>query len=200
MKIFEVASVKDCGDYYELDHILSNLNQDFENRSLTLGLNTYAATLIKKAIDNNVIVRINKDYLGPDVVAKDLIFVNSQTELELKKKALIQKVRQLVTHQQANVSGLMMYEYIAINNELCDKGFFIHDDNKEEVYLSILETGDEALIDKLERYLNARDIISRSSYLEQEYTKFYLNMNEADESEYEEVYNSFVKQYLSQVK
>ncbi len=200
MKIFEMANVKDCGDYYEVDHIISNTNADFENAGLNLGLATYTANLIKASIEKGIVVRINKDFQGPDVTTNDLIFVSTQSDLELKKKSLVQKVRQLVTHQQANISGIMMYEFITINNELCDKGYFIHDDNKEEVYLNILETGDEALIDKLERYLNARDVIARSSYLEQKYTKFYQDINDADEDKIQDIYESFIKQYLSQVK
>jgi chromatin segregation and condensation protein Rec8/ScpA/Scc1 (kleisin family) len=56
-----------------------------------------------------------------------------------------------------------------LNNELNAKGYFIYDGNREEVYLSILETGDDVLIAKLEEYLNFKDEIARVAQLN---TKF----------------------------
>ena len=196
MKVFEMAAVIDCGNYYEVEYLTSSLNKDFEMSSRFLGLSSYAAKQIKDAIAEGTVVRVIKDYQNIDVMTQDLIFVKSQQEIELQKLALLKKARQLVTHQQANVSGLMMYQYININNILCDKGFFIHDDNREEVYLKILETGDEDLIDKLEMYLNARDEISRSSFLEQKYHTFFREMKSIDNmDDASELYSNFVKNF-----
>ncbi len=201
MKVFEMASVVDCGDYYEVEHLTSSLNKDFEMSNKYLGLSPYAAKQIKDAIEDGVIVRVIKDYQNIDVMPSDLIFVRTEEELDLQKRALIIKARQLVTHQQANVSGLMMYQYININNILCDKGFFIHDDNREEVYLKILETGDELLIDKLEIYLNARDEISRSGFLEERYHKLFRDMKSVENiDDATELYSKFVQNFQNAIK
>jgi len=177
MKVFEMAAVIDCGKYYEVEYLTSSYNKDFETTKRFLGLSTYAAHEIKRALSENKVVRIISDYKNIDVQPHDLIIIeNNNDDIELEKKIYLNKARQEITHQQANVSGLMMYQYININNILCDKGYFIHDDNKEEVYLQILETGDENLIDKLEIYLNARDIIDRSSFLEEKYFQFFNDM------------------------
>jgi len=202
MKVFEMAAVVDCKDYYEVEYLTSSLNKDFEMSERFLGLSTYTAKEIKEAISNGTIIRINKDYQNIDVMPHDLIFVkNTDTDIDLHKQSLLIKVRQLVTHQQANVSGLMMYQYININNILCDKGYFIHDDNREEVYLKILETGDETLIDKLELYLNARDVVSRSSFLEDKYYRLFTEMKSISTIEdADELYSNFMKQFQDGIK
>lgn len=201
MKVFEMAAVVDCGEYYEVEYLTSSLNKDFEMSNKYLGLSPYAAKQIKDAIEEGIVVRVIKDYQNIDVMPSDLIFVNTEQELDLQKRALVIKARQLVTHQQANVSGLMMYQYININNILCDKGFFIHDDNREEVYLKILETADELLIDKLEIYLNARDEISRSGFLEERYHKFFRDMKSIDNiDDATELYGKFVQNFQNAIK
>jgi len=178
MNVFYIASVLDCGDYYQVQNVLSNMMQDFINNEKYVKLNNIAYTLILKALEQNKIVRIIKDF-DAEVLPKDLIVVDTD-ELKNYKLLYLQKARQMVNHQQAVVSGLQMYEFIVINNYLCDKGFFIHDDNREEKYLEILETGDELLIEKLELYLSAREVIERASILEQKYRKLYLDINNSD--------------------
>lgn len=56
---------------------------------------------------------------------------------------------------------LTFLEFIQLNNYLCSKGHFVTDENREEVYLDILNSGDAVLIEKLEDYLEIMDEISR---------------------------------------
>jgi hypothetical protein len=179
MKVYEMAAVTDCGQYYQVEYLTTSLNKDFETHAKFKGLNNIAANLIRESMAANSIVRIVKDFQGLEVMPSDLIIIKGDDtdSLNFYKKIIIQKARQHVTHQQAVVSGIMLYEYTIINNYLCDKGYFIHDDNREEVYLSILETGDDVLIDRLETYLNAKDEIGRASALDQLYRKLYKSVN-----------------------
>lgn len=181
MNVFYIASVLDCGEYYQVQNVLSNIMQDFINNEKYVKLNNITYTLILKALEQNKVVRIIKDF-EVEVLPKDLIIVDTD-ELKNYKLLYLQKARQMVNHQQAVVSGLQMYEFIVINNYLNDKGFFIHDDNREEKYLEILETGDESLIEKLEDYLNAREVIDRASALEKKYREFYTSIDESNEKE-----------------
>ena len=54
----------------------------------------------------------------------------------------------LLTFYLIDFVSLMM-----INNKFASKGIFITDDNKEESYIKIIETGDDTLINDLEKYL-----------------------------------------------
>ena len=179
MKVYEMAAVTDCGQYYQVEYLTTSLTKDFETHVKFKGLNNVTANLIREAIQANSIVRIIKDYQDLEVMPRDLVIIkgDSTDSLSFYKTVHLQKARQQITHQQAIVSGIMLYEYTIINNYLCDKGYFIHDDNREEVYLSILEVGDETLIDKLELYLNAKDELSRAQALEQLYRKYYNDID-----------------------
>ena len=198
MRVYEMAAVKDCGKYYDVEYLTSSLMRDFEKSGKFIGLSISAANTIREAIEKGKRITIIANYQDIDVQVHDLtIHENNTDELQFDKDVLIQTARQYVTHQQANVSGLMMFEYININNYLSDKGYFIHDDNREEVYLNILETGDELLINKLEIYLNARDNIARSSYMENEYFKLYQDIRESTSTEEaQEVFDKFMDQLV----
>ena len=153
MKVYEIAAVIDRGNHFEVEYITTSLTREFRSSQRFLGLNSSTAEMIQQGLDNNKNIRIVKDYQDIDVQPHDIVITDdNDSELEKHKKIITKKIRQQVTHQQSNVSGIMLYEYTNINNYLCDKGYFIHDDNKEDVYLDILETGDEDLIDHLEIY------------------------------------------------
>lgn len=193
LKIFECAVVEEFNDFYLVKSLINSNETDFQNEN-HIGLNTFAAIAIKDALTQNKIVRINKQYLSDEVHIFDLVItIPNLDNVDVLRLLLIQNARQLITHQQANISGLMMYEFININNVLCSKGYFIHDDNREDEYLKILETEDEKLIDQLEIFLNARDVISRSSFLENRYSQHYTSMHDAKtQEELYEISNSFI--------
>jgi chromatin segregation and condensation protein Rec8/ScpA/Scc1 (kleisin family) len=65
-----------------------------------------------------------------------------------------------------------MYGFIILNNDLANAGYFITNENREEKYLEILETGDEKLISKLEDYLNYKDEIETVAHLERRFSSF----------------------------
>jgi len=176
--IYDVAEVEDFGEYYIVVAVGNNDLYEF-NGAYTIKLNSLTADYIKYEKSLGKEVRIPKDFPGTEVMKRDVIIISNNTnDLEFEKMKYVSKIRQSISNYEANVSGIQMYDYININNYLNNKGYFIHDDNKEETYLEILETGDEELIDKLEIYLNARDDISRSSAMEKIYSKFFQEMNE----------------------
>ena len=194
MMIFDLARVQDSGNYYEVEAVVSSRNKDFDTGQLYLPLNNITAYEIKTAISNNMEVRIVKDFQDKEVMPADLIiFSKEETEddLELFKSLYRKKARQHVTHLQAVVSGLQVYEFIHANTYLASKGFFVHEDNREEEYLKILETGDEDLINRLEIYLNAMDDLSRAAALEKLYLRYYEDIRDADNKE--EIVDIFTK-------
>ncbi len=70
------------------------------------------------------------------------------------------------------IAGLTLYGFMVLNNDLINAGYAITNENREEKYLQILETGDEKLISKLEDYLNYKDEIEKVAYLERKFSKF----------------------------
>jgi len=77
--------------------------------------------------------------------------------------------------------------YIDLNNELNSLGFFITDDNREEKYLEILETGDEHKIDLLEDMLLLKDKLSVLKTAKRAYDEVYEKVQELSEDDTEEL-------------
>jgi hypothetical protein len=50
--------------------------------------------------------------------------------------------------------------YLDISLELMEKGYIITDNSRDEKYLELLSTGDQSLIDLLEKYLTLKDKLS----------------------------------------
>ena len=75
--------------------------------------------------------------------------------------------------------------YMEYNNELASKGYFITDSNREEMYLKILETGDDTLIDILEQYLIMKDKLSFITFARKTFTDIFEKLFETDESDTE---------------
>ncbi len=203
MRIFDLAQVQDKGIYYEVEEVVENRYQKFSGSQHYLGLNNLTAMNIREAFEKNKIVRINKEFQGREVMPCDLIIIEQgeMEELEYLKNLYIQKARTSTNFEQAVTSGIHLYDYININNILNSKGFFIHDDNREEEYLKILETGDEKLIDMLEIYLNAKDIVSRSSFVEHLYLNLYSDIKESEsENDVLLLFNQFMEKVKPQYK
>ena len=121
-----------------------------------------------------------------------------ENDLESLKKSEIKRVRMLINPELASVSGLAYYGFMCLNNELADKGFFITESNREAKYLSILETGDEKLIEMLERYLNYRDEIGRVSALHKSFEALRKDiLNEEDPAKIVKMSNEFMDLFYS---
>ena len=69
------------------------------------------------------------------------------------------------------------FSFIVLNNKLSSKGFFVTDENREDVYLDIINTNDEKLIDLLDEYLVIMDEISEYEVAMNNFSDFKNNVN-----------------------
>ena len=70
------------------------------------------------------------------------------------------------------------------------------EDNKEECYIKIIETGDETLINDLERFITLRDDIKRIEAQKQEYVDIVTKLQNLVDKNDEQAVNSIVEEYL----
>ncbi len=77
-----------------------------------------------------------------------------------------------MTQAAAQLRAFDFFEFTMCNNFLASKGFFITDENREEVYIQIINSGDEKVIEHLEKYLNLLDRISVPNYQYNSYLEF----------------------------
>lgn len=81
--------------------------------------------------------------------------------------------------------------YIRLNTKLASKGFFITDENREDVYLEIINTDDPVLIELLDEYLISMDKIAQYDAAMEDFVEFdtYIN-NTTKDSEIKEKFTN----------
>jgi len=78
------------------------------------------------------------------------------TKFEETKQKLMCQFRSKVAGLAIATSFFEIYEFIAVTGMLASQGIFLTDENREETYLNIINTGNEELINSLERYLEIK--------------------------------------------
>lgn len=198
MIIYELALVEDHGAYWNVTNVTKNTLDALANRNeKMLKLSYMAYEIIKGALENHLVVHINKSLQTDEVLPGEVTVIapDQANPLTSRRQAAIAKVRMIVTPELAKVSGLSLYGFTVLNNDMINAGYAITNTNREEKYLEILETGDEELIQKLEDYLNYKDEIERVASLERKFSAFQRKVNNADLEEIEGLENEFLEQF-----
>ena len=180
--VYELAVVEDRGPYWQVTNITKNTLDNLANRDEKLLKLSYVSYVkIEEALMNNKIVRIRKSMMTDEVLPGEFEVVDlGETDfLQEVRSAAISKVRMLVNPDLAKISGFALYGFIVLNNDLANAGYFITNENREEKYLEILETGNEKLISKLEDYLNYKDEIEAIAQLERKFAAFRTEVKSA---------------------
>jgi hypothetical protein len=144
------------------------------NNEKLLKLSYVSHKIIQEALLANKTVHITKNMMADEVLPFEIQVKDASSEdpLKMAKEHNLAKVRMLVTPDLSKIAGLTLYGFTILNNDLINAGYAITNENREEKYLQILETGDEKLISKLEDYLNYKDEIETVSHLERKFSKF----------------------------
>lgn len=99
--------------------------------------------------------------------------------------------------EDALVFHLMDFvNYMDLSNEFASRGIFVTDDNREESYIKIIETGDPSLIDKLENMINLKEAINTLRAQRDEYESLVSALDAVPDQNDEETINSIIKDYL----
>jgi hypothetical protein len=86
--------------------------------------------------------------------------------------------------------------FMMLNNKFLEKGIVISDNNKEEAYIKIIETGDEDLITGLEQYLTIKDDIKLIEAQKNEYAGIVNKLQTLPDKNNAEAVNTIVEEYL----
>ena len=86
-----------------------------------------------------------------------------KTGFEVEKQTEIFKIRNKITDTMAIMSVIDIYGFHSCYSKLLTKGYNITDDNREEKYLEIINTGDNDLLELLETYIELKDKIDLTS-------------------------------------
>ena len=111
-------------------------------------------------------------------------------------KACRIKARGIVGDELVSFKLIEFVNLMLLNNKFADKGIFITDDNKEECYIKIIESGDESLITDLETFINLRDEIKLLDAKKQEYQSIINKLRVLPDYNSEADVNAIVEEYL----
>lgn len=185
--VYELAVVEDRGTHWAVTNVTKNSLDNLANREEKyIKLSYVSYKNISDALMAGKQVTITKSMMTDEVLPFEITVVDPSTTtnpLAATKNASVAKIRMLVTPDLSKIAGMTLYSFMVLNNELASRGYFITDGNREETYISILETGDGALIQMLEDYLNSRDEIDRVAVLERKFAAFRAQINEAATAE-----------------
>ncbi|MHA1814870.1 MAG: hypothetical protein ACTSX1_02610 [Candidatus Heimdallarchaeaceae archaeon] len=125
---------------------------------------------------------IGKEKLEQMVTLEDFEKVEINTSKE-RKLAKLTELYNILNDKMAVVTGLSLYSFFSDMVMLAAHGYFITDDNREEVYLKIIDTADEDLIQCLETYLDSKDKIDGVTSFNRKATSLIRNLEKTETDE-----------------
>jgi hypothetical protein len=102
----------------------------------------------------------------------------SHTDFEVEKRKALFEIRNKIGYSTATVSALDLYGFHSLYSSLLSKGYNISDENREEKYLEIINTGDEDLLKLLEDYIEVKDGIDSAAKMYQLLKQYLIEIEE----------------------
>ena len=160
MVSYSLASVVDTGgDVLEIIDVVPNTTVMMEPGVQYLKLSAMAAEKIESNLSSGKRCAVAKG-LQTEITPNDILVREAQSDVEFTTVTYRSKIHDLFTNSLLVGNIIMYYKFIELNNKLVSAGYTICNDNREEKYLEIIETGDESLIADLEKYLEIKDLLN----------------------------------------
>jgi len=144
---------------------------------------------IKTSLEEGKLVLFPKNLLNP-LTIHDLIIQPTLDIVVATRIGINIQARQFISNRMGSLSVFDFYGFTLINNELIDRGYVITNDNREQKYLEIVNTGKQILIDTLDMYLTIRDRLSEHHTMYKQYRDFWLLLK--DMTTVEEMENGLI--------
>ena len=155
------AQLSEFGSYYQVSNIFLNEVKYILPTAKYVDLPNQVALILKNELNQGKVITIKKvdvdDRKIPDIPLENFKIKTPET-LDQKKSQLKSKVNQRISAYTALLSGLDLYDFFVITIKLQTMGFNVLDEgNKENIFLDIINTGNENIISDLERFLELKD-------------------------------------------
>lgn len=122
--------------------------------------------------------------------------IDTSTYAGKAAKAVKTKVRGIMGDDLLSFMLVDFVAFMMLNTEFASRGIFITDSNKEDCYIKIIESGDEGLINKLEKYLSLRDSIKKVEQHKADYSSVIEALQLLPDYNSVEAVNTIVEEYL----
>jgi|SaaInlStandDraft_5_1057022.scaffolds.fasta_scaffold00722_21 hypothetical protein len=174
-RVYEVASIEDIGTEWQLTGVVVSDTQFLDTAGgFYMRLSAVTADILQQMLEDGhtVVIPKSTDLSGPELQPGDLQITESTEGIERVRNSAISSARTRMYQRFTTLNVVVLFNYMEGNNVLQDAGYNITDANREENYLAILNTGNTALIQQLEEYLEAKDQLSAKRFLWEQYKIF----------------------------
>lgn len=171
---YDVAAVSDLGDKLEIKYVDTYQNSMLKNDGPYVKISNVAGDVIREALSEYKRVYITKNIQG-ELCVSDII-IHETDGIERDKMIALSNVYRKMDYCLFNVSAMDYFDFLGSFSVLASLGYFITDNNREEKYLEIIESGDENLISVLENYLENKDKLEKISYIYNKVRQFEKNV------------------------
>lgn len=189
------AQLSELGLNYLVNNIILTEAKYVLPTAKYIALPNEVALQLKNDLNQGMIITIEKEKIdnpkSKDIPLSDFDVVKPKT-LDQKKSAARSKVHQRISGYTALLSAFDIFEFVMVSGKLQSMGFnVLNTEKQEEVYLGIIETGNEDLITDLERFLEVKDIFDNIMKKYRGLKQYFREINDCDtEEELQEVIES----------
>ena len=127
---------------------------------------------------------------------KEVEDIDASTYAGKAIKACRTKARGIMGDDLLTFMLIDFVSFIMLSNKFMDKGIFITEENREDSYIKIIETGDDQLIAELERYINLQDKMIVVEKKKEEYEEIVQALRNLNDYNDESAVNTIVESYL----
>jgi hypothetical protein len=192
--IFNVQ-LSEVGNVYRVNNVILSEAKYILPNAKYIAVPNQVALSLKNELNNGKVISINKDLIdnpeSKDIPLENFIIEKPKT-LDQKKSAARASVHSRISAYTALLTGFDILEFWLITGKLESMGFNVMDENnKEDIFLSIINTGNEDLITDLERFLEIKDVFDNMMKKYRGLKQYFREINECDsEEELQDVINS----------
>ena len=189
------AQLSELGTNYLVNNVILTEAKYVLPTAKYVALPNQVALQLKNELNQGKIITISKEKID-NPKSKDIPFedfdIQEPQSLEQKKSAARARVHQRISGYTALLSAYDVFEFVMVSGKLQAMGFnVLNTEKQEEVYLGIIETGNEDLITDLERFLEVKDIFDNIMKKYRGLKQYFREINDCDtEEELEEVIES----------
>lgn len=189
------AQISELGNVYQVNNVIMSEAKYILPNAKYISLPNEVALNIKNQLNQGKIVTIEKDLVdnpkSKDIPITDFIIEYANT-LNQKKSAARAQVHQRISAYTSLLTGFDIFEFWLTTVKLQSYGYNVmNESTKEEVYLSIINTGNEDLISDLERFLEVKDVFDKMMRKYRGLKQYFREIDDCDtEEELKEVINN----------
>jgi hypothetical protein len=186
------AQLTELGTVYLVNNVILSEAKYVLPNAKYVALPNEVALVLKNQLNQGKVISIVKELVdnpkSKDIPIEDFKIESAKT-INQKKSAARARVHQRISAYTALLTAFDMFEFWIISARLQALGYNVMaEENKEEVYLNIINTGSEDLISDLERFLEVKDIFDNMMRKYRGLKQYFREINDCDtEEELEDV-------------